>query len=172
MQKVVLLSLDRNRESSLLASNHTSLSSRQARRLNPAGKMDLVRVMGWRMNRVSVSWGTWGEAKGHLPGISQRTASLGSVQIRVEDPNGAAVCTACPRVPMLLSLIFAGGSHACVETAMGETRRWMNFVTWQSVFYTSAAFQRSQGRRNPPIIGQERRYCAANHRSEAVKMYR
>ncbi|KAH9986395.1 hypothetical protein BJV77DRAFT_1029354 [Russula vinacea] len=55
---------------------------------------------------------------------------------------------------MFLSLIFA--------TAMGETRRWMNFVTWLSVFYTSAAFQRSKGRRNPPIIGQERRYCAAN----------
>ena len=78
--------------------------------------------MGWRMNRVSVSWGTWGEAEGHFPGISQRTASPGSVQIRVEDPNRAAVCTACLRVPMLLSLIFAGGCSARIETTMGETR--------------------------------------------------
>jgi hypothetical protein len=78
--------------------------------------------MGWRMNRVSVSWGIWGEAEGHFPGISQRTASPGSVQIRVEDPNRAAVCTACLRVPMLLSLIFAGGCSARIETTMGETR--------------------------------------------------
>ena len=122
------------------------------------------------MNRVSVSWGTWDEAKGHFPGTSQRTASPGLVQIRVDDPNGAAVCTACPRVPMFLSLIFAGGSRARIETAMGETRRWMNFVTWLSVFYMSAAFQRSKGRRNPPIIGQERRYCATNPWAMALKM--
>ena len=46
------------------------------------------------------------------------------------------------RVRMFLSLIFTGGPPACIETAMGETRRWMNFVTWLSIFYTSATFQR------------------------------
>ena len=44
---------------------------------------------------------------------------------------------------------------------MGETRIWMNFVTWLSVFYMSTAFRQSQveGIRT---IGQERRYDAAN----------
>ena len=52
---------------------------------------DLARVMGWGMNLVSVTR-SWGEAEGHFPGISQQTASPGSVQIHVDDPNGAAVC--------------------------------------------------------------------------------
>ena len=77
---------------------------------------DLARVMGWGMNLMSVTR-SWGKAE--FPGISQRTASPGSVQIHVEGPNGAVVCTACSRVPMLASLIFAGGLRTRIETAMG-----------------------------------------------------
>jgi hypothetical protein len=53
---------------------------------------------------------------------------------------------------------------------MGETRIWMNFVTWLSVFYTSTAFRQSQveGIRT---IGQERRYGAANACDVASKTF-
>ena len=89
-QKVVLLSLDHNHELSL-TSNHTSFASR---RLNPADMRDLGRPreshgLG---NESHVS--ELAEAEGHFLGISQRTASPGSVQIHVEGPNGAAACTA------------------------------------------------------------------------------
>ena len=63
---------------------------------------------------------SWGDTEGHFPGISQRIASPGPVQIRVEGSNRAAVCTACSRVPMFLIPIFAGGLRARIETAMGE----------------------------------------------------
>ena len=58
LQKVVLLRLDRNRELSYLESHLVCLKA-HAGRLDPAGKRDLARIMGRRMNRVSVSWGTW-----------------------------------------------------------------------------------------------------------------
>jgi hypothetical protein len=68
---------------------------------------------------VSVSWGTWGEAEGHLPGISQRTASPGSVQIRVEGLNGAAVCIACSYECACFYILYSR-----VDRARVSRRQW------------------------------------------------
>jgi hypothetical protein len=82
---------------------------------------DLARVMGWGINHLSVSCG---EAEGHCPGISRRTAWPGSVQIRVEGPNGAAVCTEC--------------SHECVVSK--------SYIRGWTAPWTARAYRDGHGR--------------------------
>ena len=61
LQMVVLLSLDRNHELSLLTSNHIPFASRRKHDVlippTRGTSRDLARVVCWGMNRVSVSWG-------------------------------------------------------------------------------------------------------------------
>ena len=87
------------------------------------------------MNRVSVSWG---DAEGHFPGISQRTASPGSVQIHVEGPNGVCAQRVHTSAHVSKSYIHGWTAHA-YRDGHGRNMQIMNFVIWLSVF-TSAAF--------------------------------
>ena len=161
LQKAVLLSLDRNRELSLLISNHTSFASRC---LNPSGKRDLARPHeshGLGMNRVSVTR-SWGETEGHFPGISQRTASPGSVQIHVEGPNGAAVCHSVFTSADVSKSYIRGWSARAYRDGHGRNTHVDELRHIAIRLLHVHSFPTIPGRRNPPRIEQERRYCVAN----------
>ena len=122
---------------------------------------DLARVMGWGMNLVSVTR-SWGKAEGHFPGISQRTASPGSVQIHVEGPNRAAVWHCVFTSADVSKSYIRGWSARAYRDGHGRNTHMDELRHMAIRLLHVHSFPIIPGRRNLFTIGQERRFCVAN----------